>query len=205
MSDNLVFLDLSRNLLTATTISLRGADESRPPEGNAPKNHVYVISSENKLAKTLVQRASDPPEATPIGLIERSYTFFPDKVTLRGRAPMKLSEWLRPTKLMSTVPATMQVGEKQYIWKKNEDEMLSLWLDKTQIAWYNPASRELVEGKSVLKCAYIALLEDAMPILEDIVIAVAFLGQKLQWAVKNRDHGSTATIGMIVGWAPPAK
>ncbi|KAJ6543842.1 hypothetical protein B0H19DRAFT_1267165 [Mycena capillaripes] len=182
-----VFLDFSRDVLTKTTLSLRGT--SSP---------IYQVSSEDGLSTTHIHRISSS-ESELLATIARTDLILPDKITMRGRKTVKVRSWLKPQGILSTIPATMEEDGTVYTWKTNDVGLLSLWSGKEQIAWYQPAARRMVDGKSVLMPAYLALDDVALPIQDSVVISCLVLGQKLRWDAKGNGYTAAAVTGSMLG------
>ncbi|KAJ6567251.1 hypothetical protein DFH09DRAFT_1081269 [Mycena vulgaris] len=182
-----VYLDFSRDVLTSTTISLRRNDKP-----------VYEVSSEHGLSTTYVHRGGAPGSEPPLAMLARGALVLPDYITLRGRAPMKVNVWLKPAGVFSTIPATMSEGGAAYTWRKNDAGLLSLWSGDAQLAWFQPAVRRLVDGKSVLMPAYVALQEAAVVVQDAIVISCLVLAQRLRRAQKGDDCTASSVTGPIM-------
>ncbi|KAJ7499300.1 hypothetical protein FB451DRAFT_33760 [Mycena latifolia] len=180
------YLDFSREVFTSTTLSVRGNEHP-----------IYEVSSEHALSTTYVRRSGAPDSEPPLAMIARGALVLPDNVTLRGRAMTKVSAWLKAEGMFSPIPATMLEAATLYTWKKNNAGLLSLWSGETQIAWYQPAARHLIDSKSVLMPAYLALQDAAVPIQDVVVISCLVLAQKLRRAEKGNDCSADAATGPI--------
>ncbi|KAJ6567252.1 hypothetical protein DFH09DRAFT_1471221 [Mycena vulgaris] len=152
------YLDFSRDVLTSTTLSLRGND-----------GPVYEMSSENGLSTTYMRRGG------ALAKIARGALILPDKITLRGRVPMKVSAWLKPEDMLATIPVTMtegiRGGRTTLSYFLSWGPAMHIW-----IAWYQPTARRLFDGKSVLMLVYLAL-QDAV-VISCLVLAKTCAGRR---------------------------
>ncbi|KAL4265708.1 hypothetical protein AB1N83_003842 [Pleurotus pulmonarius] len=71
----------------------------------------YRVTSNKARSRTSIYKAKEP---SPFATVERK--FWSEKVTFRGKQPMKLSQWLKQPSF-GVCPATFEEQGIAYLWK----------------------------------------------------------------------------------------
>ncbi|KAF9490288.1 hypothetical protein BDN71DRAFT_1511402 [Pleurotus eryngii] len=126
----------------------------------------YRITSSKTRSRTSMYKANEP---SPFATVQRS--FWSEKVTLRGKQPMKVGQWLRQPSF-GVCPATFEEQERTYVWKA-DGRGLSLYSSEDQrnpIACFRQVTSKMVNGFPSIIPASLILRPEASAI-QDLVIA----------------------------------
>ncbi|KIJ63396.1 hypothetical protein HYDPIDRAFT_113391 [Hydnomerulius pinastri MD-312] len=187
-----VILDFKRDVITSTTITVRGQLEGvirykveTTTSGLIGINIKLIISENDRVLATIRRR-----------------DMLPDQLTFSGGSSMSLSKWLKWPKI-SAFPVTFEEFGQCYAWKRLDNDRIALYKESgsDEIAWYNPSYQTYDNSGERIMCpAFLALKAEADAIRTKILISCILVVQRMRAKQRARNsvkYSTTPTLGLM--------
>ncbi|KAH7924682.1 hypothetical protein BV22DRAFT_1090506 [Leucogyrophana mollusca] len=180
-ADAATTLDFERDAVTSTTIRARGNDSL-----------FYSVESERAGRFKLVKARSVIREGDKVLATVHRREVLPDKLSLRGSAPLSLNKWLK-SPMAAKFPVTFEESGRKYRWKSNNGGKLQLYSEDAEsgaIAWFHPSrlTYDNDGGRPLLHSACLSLRPEADKMRETVVISCILVLQKMRAKERAREY-----------------
>ncbi|KAL4065083.1 hypothetical protein J3A83DRAFT_411952 [Scleroderma citrinum] len=170
LDDVCTVLDLERDVITSTVITMRGSSDTR-----------YKVQTKTRGFSRLGVRLVISENDNVIATIHRR-DMFPDKISFEGSTTINVNKWLRWSK-GSSFPASIEDWGQRFAWHVGPGERLALRSESnnTEIAWFNPSRLRFGNTSSESGSqAYLALAAPAEVMRTKVLVSCILVVQKMR-------------------------